>query len=67
MPGKFEVGDFLARIEIDHLAADRALGVVARGAHHFVVTLREVEIVEVIVELAALRIEEAGNECLPCT
>jgi hypothetical protein len=61
MPGSFEVGDLLARVEVDHLALTR-LGVVARGAHHFVVILGEEEVVEVIVELAAARIEEAGNE-----
>ena len=60
--GQFEVGDLLAHIEVDHLAADCALRIVARGAHHLVVTLGEVEVVEVVVELAALRIEETGDE-----
>ena len=60
--GQFQVGNFLARIEIDYLAADYRLGIIARGTHHFVITLREVEIVEIIVELGTHRIEESGYE-----
>ena len=60
--GQGEIGDFPARIEIHHLAADGALRIVARGAHDFVVTLGEIEVVEIIVKLGTLRIEEAGYE-----
>ena len=59
---QFEIGNLLAHVEIDDLAADRTLGVVARSAHDFVVVLGKVEVVEIIVELGALRIEEAGYE-----
>jgi len=56
--GQGEVGDFLACIEID----DLPLAGFARGAHYLVVALGEEEIVEIIIELAALRMQKGRHE-----
>jgi hypothetical protein len=61
---QIEVGDLLAAIEENHLPLGRR----ARGAENLVVALREEEIVEIVLEQRAARVEEARLEArLPCT
>ena len=52
--GRYDIarGDLLPRIEIDDLAADRPLGVVARGAHQLVVVVETSSRHHVPVELS---------------